>query len=308
VSENELVSRGQTILQLETAKEELHKNLLINELELLQLWINDLNELLNTNYTSSNLRTEKYRVDIHLFNEETRSIDQKLDLAETDFKKYTNLFKEKYISEKEYEEVNLKYKSLLSEKNKLISEKQLQISNALDECILRKSDLVRQLSEISYFLEKATIVAPVSGIIQGIRNNYTGEYCSAGINICNLIPDTGLIAELYIPPKDIGFITPGQEVRLLIDSYDYKYWGAMKAKCISVSDDIEIIDNHALFRVICELQSQTWLEYRKTRVNPGKGMTLTAQFLVMNRNLWQLLRDQAYNLVMQNPDIKSEWK
>jgi HlyD family secretion protein len=305
-SENQFVSKGQAILILESAKEELYKSLLTDELELIHLWLKDLKELAANNNINPLLITDKYRIKFELYNQEITSIDLKLNLAESEYNKFRNLFEEEFISEKEYDEAFLKYKSLFNEKNKLVSENQMQITNELNEMILKESELRKKISEINYYLEKSVIRAPVSGIIQGIRNNYPGEYCSVGIDVCKLIPDTVLIAELYISPKDIGYISAGQYVRLLIDSYDYKYWGTMNAQCVSISEDIELIDNQALFRVICELTNTPWLEYRNARVKPGKGMTFTAQFLIMKRNLWQLLRDQAYNLVLQEKSKKSE--
>jgi multidrug resistance efflux pump len=297
VSENQYVTKGYTIISLESEKESLQKKLAVNDLTNVRLWLQDLKKITAGKNGTLILLTDKYRIELILLTEQLEHIDLRLSMAKADFERFQKLKDKNFISEKEFEESALKYKSLQAEKNQLMSEKQKQWINELTELKIRESTLIRQISEINFFIERSIITAPVSGIIQGIRNQYTGGYCSAGASLCNLIPDTGLVAELFITPKDIGFLSPGQSVRLLIDSYDYKYWGALQSECTSISKDIEIIENQALFRVVCELQSNPFLEYRNKRVIPGKGMTLTAQFLVTEKNVWQLLRDEAYNLV-----------
>lgn len=306
VNENQLVNKGDPIIHLESEKEILQKNLMLAELDLVRLWIKDINEILDTNDNLLTLGSDKYRIDYQLYNELITNIDFKLNLAKTDYRRFQNLFNDKYISEKEFDESELKYKSLMTEKKQLITGKRKQWINELNEFNLKETGLIKQTSELEFFIEKSSIKAPVSGIIQGIRNKYKGEFCSAGTKICNLIPNTDLVAEIFITPKDIGLISPGQNARLLIDSYDYKYWGGLQANCISISEDVEIIQNQALFRVICVIQSPAYLEFRKKRVTPGKGMTFTAQFLVQEKNVWQLLWDNSYNLISKEPKGKNE--
>jgi multidrug resistance efflux pump len=306
VNESQLVNKGDPIIRLESKKENLQKIVMVNELNLVRQWMHDIIEITDTNNSILNIVTDKYQIDYQLYNEQIINIDFKLNLANTDYRRFQNLFNEKYISDKEFDESVLRYKSLLTEKKQLITGKKKQWINELNEFKLKEAGLVKQISEIGFFIEKSTITAPISGIIQGIRTKYKGEFCSAGTKICKLIPNTNLVAEIFIPPKDIGFISPGQNVRLLIDSYDYKYWGGLKASCISISEDVEIIENQALFRVICGIQQPAYLEFRQKRVSPGKGMTLTAQFLVEEKNVWQLLWDDSYNMITKEPERKNE--
>jgi HlyD family secretion protein len=295
--ENQPVRKGQIILKLESEKETLQKKLLENELSELQAWLDDLKIILHKNADIREIKTEKIRLDFNIHLQQLNDIEQRMQIAGTDYQRYTRLWQDKFISQKEYEESALKYKSLQSEKEKLNSEKRRQWINESVELTLKESLLTKQISEINFFIEKSVIIAPVSGIIQGIRNNYKGEICMAGKAICNLIPDTGLMAEMFIPPKDIGFISPEQDVRLLIDSYDYKYWGVLKAKCSSISADVEVSQNQALYRVICSIPTDSELKYRNSKAKPGKGMTLTAQFLVMEKSVWQLLLDNAFVVI-----------
>jgi len=304
--ENQLIKKDQMIVQMESEKENLQINILVDELYTIRLWLADLSVLLSDDPGPKTLCTEKYRIDSQLLTQQMHHLNLKIDRADKDYQRNKNLFDQKFISLKELEEHEYQCKSLMEEKKRLHSEKQKQWTNEQNEYVLKENSLVNEINGISFFLEKSVIRAPVAGIIQGIRNKYTGEYCAAGSIICRLIPDTGLVTEILISPKDIGFITPGQTVRLLIDSYDYRYWGALQARCTSISSDVEIIDNQALFRVLCSLQSPAFLEYHNSRVLPGTGMTLTAQFLVTEKNAWQLLRDEVYAIVADAPRDNKE--
>ncbi len=299
-AENQSVNQGDTILQLDAEKEKIQKKLIVKNIEQLKMQIIDLVQLTDSVNKFPLPVSGMYQVEYSLYQEKLKEIDLRTKMELADYERYITLFTEKYLSKREFEVSVLKYKTLQNEKKQLIYNQQNRWINERNEYILQESAMLKSLSEIDYFIENSVIKAPVSGILQGIRNRFLGEFCATGTALFKLIPDTNLMAELQIPPRDIGFIHPGQKVRLLVDSYDYKYWGILDATCASVSNDIEITGNQALFRVICELNKPTFLEYLGNRVYPGKGMTLTAQFFVTERTIWQLLRDEAYNGIAEN--------
>jgi HlyD family secretion protein len=302
LSENQYANKGDSIISFESEKESLQKTLIESELNFLNLCLFDLGALMDTHKEGMLFRSVKYQLDYEQYLENLKEYDLRISLMKTDFQRIQKLYKDKYISEKEFDESTLKYNLLVAEKNKLVFEKKKQWTNELNEFEMRKTSLIKSLSEIDFFLEKSVLAAPVSGIVQGIRSRFIGEFCTLGTTLYRLIPDTGLIAEVYIPPKDIGFILTGQKVRLLIDSYDFRYYGVIEAKCLSISNDIETAENQALFRVLCSIPPETCLRYRDNRVVPGKGMTLNAQFLIAEKSLWQLLTDKTYNMISSKPD------
>jgi hypothetical protein len=44
-----------------------------------------------------------------------------------------------------------------------------------------------------------------------------------------------LQAEIYIPSRAIGFVKPGQEVRLLYDAFPYQRFGAYRGRVVAAS-------------------------------------------------------------------------
>jgi len=299
-SENQYLQKGQSILQINCEKEEAQRILIKKELELIRSYLSDIKSLTDSTYAESNLISQKYTLESELFFENLAELNLRLFQIKLDFDRDKSLFDKNYLSKKEFEESTLKYNTILNEKSKVILTQKNRWENDRNELFLRDNALVKNLTELDFYIDNSTITAPVSGIIQGIRNHYKGEFCSGGSNLCRIIPDTSIIAELYIQPRDIGFINAGQRTRLLIDSYDYRYWGVLEAECISVSKDVEIINDQALFRVICSVKQPSYMEYKGIKVIPGKGMTLTAQFYVAERNTAQLIADEAYALIYES--------
>ena len=120
-------------------------------------------------------------------------------------------------------------------------------------------------------------------------------------------PDSGLIAETYVAPKDIGLLKIGTKARFQIDAYNYNEWGMATGKITSISSDI-FMQNGAqpFFKVRCLLDKNS-LNLKNGYVGKiKKGMTLQARFFVTRRTLFQLLYDKADDWL--NPNVIPENK
>jgi len=124
---------------------------------------------------------------------------------------------------------------------------------------------------------------------------------SANEVLAEISPDSGMVVETYIPPKDIGYLTVGTQVNLQIDAYNYNQWGMASGNVIAISADVFTDSGQPYFKVRCKLNED------KLALNNGyegklkKGMTLQARFFVTKRTLFQLLYDKADDWL--NPNI-----
>jgi membrane fusion protein, peptide pheromone/bacteriocin exporter len=304
--ENERIRKGKALFSFDFRKEKTQEKLTREELVNTDLKISDLEVILHEIPAASDLRTEKYRYDYVSFREKESELSHRLELAEADHSRISRLYSANYVSLKEFENSGSSLNSLKTEKDLLRSEKMRSWANELTDLKTLRNNLSRQLSEIAYLLLRSDILSPSTGTVQGIRNRFAGEFVTAGTELCKLIPDTSLIAEIYVSPRDIGFIRPGMKVKLLIDSYDYRYWGMLNAVCESISDDAVINGESISFLVTCRLNPDASLQYSGMSVNPGKGMTFTARFLVSEKNMWQLINDNMYKIIASEPQFKSK--
>jgi len=91
---------------------------------------------------------------------------------------------------------------------------------ALDEALLRDQDR----------LERATLRAPLRGIVNKIHINTPGRVVESGANIMEIVPhDDSLIVEAKIRPSDVGFLHENQHAIVRFSAFDFTVYGGMPA-------------------------------------------------------------------------------
>ena len=107
------------------------------------------------------------------------------------------------------------------------------------------ADAEKQAEENGQRLNKARVKtehmllrAPVSGVVQGMTITSIGQVVMPGEEVMRVVPDGGgFEIESYMPNKDIGFVSVGQEAVVKIESYPFTRFGVLKAKVASVGTD-----------------------------------------------------------------------
>jgi hemolysin D len=105
------------------------------------------------------------------------------------------------------------------------------------------ADAERQLEDARQKLVKAqartshmTLRAPASGTVQALSINSIGQVVMPGEEIARIVPDDGKIEiECYMPNKDIGFVTVGQEAAIKVESFPFTQYGSLTARVTRVS-------------------------------------------------------------------------
>ncbi|WP_198026273.1 HlyD family efflux transporter periplasmic adaptor subunit [Paracoccus sphaerophysae] len=111
-----------------------------------------------------------------------------------------------------------------------------------------------------------------------------------------------LEAELYVPSRSAGFITPGQEVQLMYQAFPYQKFGAANGTVRSVSRTVlapgevaipglEI--NEPVFRVKVGMESDSVQAYGQA-IPVQPGMLLSAGIVIDRRTLVEWLLDPIY--------------
>ena len=137
------------------------------------------------------------------------------------------------------------------------------------------------------------VLAPIGGTIELSTSLSPGSVLQRGERIASISPNTELIGEALLSPRDIGLVQLGMPARLMVDAFNYRDWGVVNAVVSEVSDDAIIAGDAPLFRVRCRL-SRTALELPGGhRASLRKGMTFRARFVVANRSLLQLMFDDV---------------
>lgn len=134
--------------------------------------------------------------------------------------------------------------------------------------------------------------SPTRGSLDEVVALSPGSFVLSGTRIAVISPDADLVAEVLVPPRDVGQVRPGSPVVLRIDAFNPHEWGVLTGEVITISGDILQTPSGPIFRVRTSL-NRTFLTLSSGhRGNVRKGLTLEARFLVARRTLFQLLRDK----------------
>lgn len=158
--------------------------------------------------------------------------------------------------------------------------------NALDQLV---SEERRLQEERALFLVRA----PVAGTLQGLTGLSAGAVASAGQSFGYVSPDAPLVVETYVASRDIGFVRPGQTVRLQIDAFPYTQWGLLDGRIREIAADATTNGAQAAFKVLVQPQAMALHLRNGATGTLRKGMTLTARFVVARRSLLQVLYEDA---------------
>ena len=131
------------------------------------------------------------------------------------------------------------------------------------------AELESQIVSAQQNLKYHQLKAPVGGTIFELKA-HDGFVAQPTQPLLEIVPDNALIAEVYIPSKDRGFVRSGMDVDVRVDSFDFSEFGDISGKLIEVSADaLEPDQQHPYARYKAKID----LEQQFIDVN-GKPMTL----------------------------------
>ncbi len=83
-----------------------------------------------------------------------------------------------------------------------------------------------------------TLKAPVDGVVQQLAVHTVGGVVTAAQPLMIVVPAEGqLEIDAMVSNRDIGFVEPGQEVAIKIDTFNFTRYGLLKGSVLSVSRD-----------------------------------------------------------------------
>lgn len=136
-----------------------------------------------------------------------------------------------------------------------------------------------------------TITAPIAGRVAALQAA-PGKTIEPGVPVMVLVPDgSALHADVYAPTRAIGFVKPGQEVRLLYDAFPYQRFGSFTGRVVRISriviDPREVSAplkiEEPVYRIEVAPEKQTVGAFGET-LPLQPGMALTANLITDRRS------------------------
>jgi len=159
-----------------------------------------------------------------------------------------------------------------------------------------RSELQQSLAQLE-INSAYQITAPVTGRIAALQAT-VGQNVGAQTPLAAIIPEaSSLEATLLVPPRALGLIQVGQDVRVRIDAFPYQRFGALNGRVMQISKAsykpgellAPVQYAQTVYRVIVELDRTHIAAYGEERpLTPG--MTLTADVVTDRRHFidWML--------------------
>jgi membrane fusion protein len=149
-----------------------------------------------------------------------------------------------------------------------------------------------------------TLTAPIAGEVSDISAE-VGQRAKPEASLVTIVPaGSHLEIWLYAPTRAVGFVRPGQPVRLFFDAFPYQKYGAGRGRVVAVSRvpiepaslDSALGIQEPVFRVRVAIDSAVpRLTDADARLRPG--MTLSANLVLERRSLWEVLFNPFRSLV-----------
>ncbi len=297
VHDNQPVRRGQPLFRLQT--DALETKLRLNHSQQAEKFLNirDLDRLVRA--TRQNLLTvsglqsplvrQQYEQFRFLLTENTQT--QQKRKRELDVTR--QLYQDKVLAQQEFEDKEFAYKTVVAQYDSQIERQVSDWQATLTQYQLALDELRAQERQFVNERDLHTIKAPVAGTVSQLTGRYPGSYVQPGEVLGVISPDSNLLVECYVSPKDIGLLRPGMAARMQVDAFDYNQWGLVKGTVAEVSNDITLMDNRPVFKVRCKLDQNFLALKEGYKGYLKKGMTLRARFVVTQRSLFDLLYDNA---------------
>lgn len=140
--------------------------------------------------------------------------------------------------------------------------------------------------------------APVAGKVTALTAR-VGQPANPQVPLMTIVPaGSALQAELAVPSSAIGFVKPGQEVRLAIDAFPYQRFGTVKGRILTVAATAISAQgpNGAtvlVYPVKVKLDQSSVNAYGRSEPLVS-GMTLTARIVTEKQSLLEWLFEPLY--------------
>jgi HlyD family secretion protein len=170
----------------------------------------------------------------------------------------------------------------------------IDFSTKVEESEKQLAELSNQITETGLTLKYQKIISPVKGIVFDLKAGTPGYVVNTEAPIVKIVPTDRLVARIFLTNKDIGFVRPGQAVKVRIDAFPYNEFGEISGRVASIGSDVLAPDetyNYFRFPVTVDLD-RSYLLYKGRKLELGSGMSLSANVILRQRPVISIFTQQ----------------
>jgi hemolysin D len=176
--------------------------------------------------------------------------------------------------------------ALERQRNQIKSEYMRDILTQRNEAERRYASLEEEVLKAEQRFGMQSLVSPLDGVVQQLAIHTIGGVVTPAQQLMAVVPDDGkLDVEAYIQNKDIGFVFPGQEVQVKLETFLFTKYGTIPGVVSSVSRDAVSDEKRGLIYPARIALERYWLNVDGRQLNLGAGMALTAEIKTEQRRI-----------------------
>jgi HlyD family secretion protein len=291
VRDNQTVAQGDAIVLLRASALDDRAALLVARVAEKQSLLADVTRLLARR--EPGLRTADYQREYSQFVTEVRDNGLAQDRALRETARVRDLYRSQSTTASDLEDKEFQLAQLQSQGRLILERYRTRWQAALTGLRTDLQDLASQQAQVAEQRAAYTITAPASGTVELVASLSPGSPVQEGELLAVISPRSDLVAQVYVAPRDIGLLRRGMAVRMMVDAFNYTDWGVIDGSVTEISDDFVDVDGRPMFKVTCALARTRLSLANGFASTVRKGMTLQARFVVAERSLLQLLRDDV---------------
>ncbi len=292
--DNQKVQQGDTLLMTNASLVNKKMERTTTQLDETKQFIADCEYLINTkNPRFNKILSVRYQKEYLYFTQKLHELQTTYEKTKVDYLRNKKLYHKGVIAKVEYEESAYEYQ--LAANN--LKQYKKQQKNNWQITVTDYKNSIRELegglTQLEQNQKELVITAPIDGVLKNVVGIETGSLIFGGNPIAEISPDTGLIAECYLSPADIGLVSEEKPVNFQIDAFNYNQWGLATGKILEISKDVDVVNEQPVFKVRCAIDQKHLQLKNGFEGHFSKGMTLSARFQLTERTLFDLLYDKV---------------
>lgn len=181
----------------------------------------------------------------------------------------------------------------LSANEKQIAQIDSQFAKTIVENEKQIVEMDNKLNQANLTLNYQEIKSPADGIVFDLKPKAPGFVANPTEPVLKIVPSDNLLAKVFITNKDIGFVRPGMDVDVRVDSFPFSEFGDIKGKLTWVGSDAlppTQVRNFYSFPAKIKLDSQT-LKMTNQKLPLQSGMSLSVNIKTRQRTVMSIFTD-----------------
>ncbi|MBU1395956.1 MAG: HlyD family type I secretion periplasmic adaptor subunit [Gammaproteobacteria bacterium] len=238
------------------------------------------------------------RAELQATQDQVVKLEQTAPIARQRAQDYQKLVKENFISQHGYlerEQVRIEQEQDLASSRSKVAEIRAALAEAQQQQATLTAETRRQLldqhnlaAQKAASLEQELIkadqrgrlmhmTAPVAGTVQQLAVHTVGGVVTPAQPLMVIVPkDNVLEVEAMLPNKDIGFVNPGQDAEVKVETFPFTKYGTLRGTITQVSSDaIQDEKLGLIYSTRVKLARDTLrVENKTVRLTPGMAVTV----------------------------------